>query len=156
MLDQQILSPCSHRAVTGDHRPYQTAKSQFQGCLTYRNGSFSTQLVLNHASHGTFTSLPGGYLACISNTYWSAAVLAQNMVAQHHNLHLLDVSPDPTLRDQRVPSLCTLTVGHWLEWFGITSLVLFHNHSCCSLPSPVSPHLEARRDATALVVVSCT
>lgn len=53
----KILLPCSHSTATGNHRVYQTAKSWFWGCVMYRNSSFSTLLILNHTSHGAFSSL---------------------------------------------------------------------------------------------------
>lgn len=45
-LYQRILLTCSHRAVTGNYRLYQTAKWWFRRCPTYCNNSFSA----NHAS----------------------------------------------------------------------------------------------------------
>lgn len=79
MLDRQILSSCICRAVTGDLRLHQTAKSWFRGCLMYRKSSLSTPLILNHTTHGAISSLFRGCLTFISDT-----VLVSSRVHTEH------------------------------------------------------------------------
>lgn len=69
-VDRRTFSPCSHCAVSGNHRLSQTAKSWFWRHLTYRRNSFLTRLIPNRASHGMFPSLLEGCLVRISSTCW--------------------------------------------------------------------------------------
>lgn len=129
--------------LPGDHQLYQTAKSWFQGCLTYRNNSFSTPLIPNNSSHGAFSLLFEGcpcfrlqyctcWLSCSCRT-WRLRTIIYICLMEHCGICACPPRSCPLGSAFFVSLYAYCGLSAHSVW-PITLLATFRNRSHCTLP----------------------
>lgn len=136
MLNEQILLPRSYHMVTGDCRLCQIAKSWFQ-VVRYRQNSFDPTHPKSHKPRTILFALRRlshlhlqyrtCRLSCSCKT-WRLRTIILICLMEHQStcmkclprpwLLFLLAFHSPALQDQGFPSLCTLTTGYRVNWFG--------------------------------------